>query len=154
VVLYTDGVIEATDSNADIFGFQRLQELLQTVGYLKPRSLMARILADVRNWTHSHYQDDDITMVLLRRRLKHLGEELHSATADVVGPLTATEIWHALGITDQLDNSDTWTAHLRPLSELVSRQFGRGMARELQGQLRPIIDEYRLLSAGPQEAQG
>ncbi|HEY1013274.1 MAG TPA: PP2C family protein-serine/threonine phosphatase, partial [Herpetosiphonaceae bacterium] len=152
-LFYTDGVVEAMSEQDELFGFARLQELLGTVGHLKPRALMARILAEVRAWASGQGQDDDITMVLLRRRLTRLSDELHSIAADVVGPLTTDDLWAALGLHEER-SAEEWNDVLRALSDLVSGQFGRGIAREILGQLRPVIDEYRLIEASAREAQG
>jgi phosphoserine phosphatase RsbU/P len=151
-MLYTDGIIEATDDYNNLFGFPRLQNLLRSVGHMKPRALMSRILTEVRAWTRGQLKHDDITMVLVRRRLQHLVDEMYSIVADIVGPLTASEWWAALQLTDSQPTPDECVDVLKPLNDIVSQQFGRGIAREVQAQLRPVIEEYRLiLPALPQD---
>ncbi len=153
-VFYTDGVVEATDNFEELYGFSRLQELLESVGHLKPRALMARILAEVRTWTRGRPPVDDITMVVLRRRLRDVVDEMRSIVADIIGVQTATEWWQSLELEPMRELNDSATI-LRAVTEIVSQQFGRGIAREVQGQLRPVIEEYRLISpATMREAQG
>lgn len=153
-LFYTDGIIEAISASDELFGYERLQDVLTQAKTLKPRALMARILAEVRTWTQGHMHHDDITMVLIRRRLARPIDELYSIIADVVGPLTATEIWDSLGYGQQSFTVDELADLLRPLNELISRQFGRGIAREILGQLRPVIEEYRHLLPPSTEAAG
>lgn len=144
-MLYTDGIIEANDEFNNLFGFPRLQNLLSSIGHMKPRALMSRILTEVRAWTRGQLKHDDITMVLVRRRLRHVVDEMYSSVADIVGPLTATQWWDALELTNSVRTPDECVELLRPLNDIVSQHFGRGIAREIQAQLRPIIEEYRLL---------
>jgi len=147
VMLYTDGIVEATNEHQVLYGYPRFQSLLQAVGHLKPRALMARVLSEVRAWTQGQLKHDDVTMVLVRRRLANLLDEMHSIVADVVGPITADEWWQALSLVGTTRTPDQCLELLRPLNEMVSSQFGRGIARELQAQLRPVIEEYRLLQS-------
>lgn len=147
VMLYTDGVVEATNEHQVLYGYPRFQSLLQTVGHLKPRALMARVLSEVRAWTQGQLKHDDVTMVLVRRRLANLLDEMHSIVADVVGPKTADEWWQSLALVGASRTPDQCLELLRPLNEMVASQFGRGIARELQAQLRPVIEEYRLLQS-------
>ncbi len=148
-LLYTDGIIEATDEHNNLFGYPRLQTLLRSVGHMKPRALMSRILTEVRAWTHGHLKHDDITMVLVRRRLQYLVDEMHSIVADIVGPRTADEWWETLDLTGSNRTPDECVELLPTLNDLVSSQFGRGIAREIQAQLRPTIEEYRLIAPSP-----
>ena len=57
LVLMSDGVAEATDANGDLFGFERLQELLRSV----------KSGADVANAAQSFGQEDDISVITVTR---------------------------------------------------------------------------------------
>jgi sigma-B regulation protein RsbU (phosphoserine phosphatase) len=82
-------------------------------------------------------------MVLIRRRLRLFHDEMKSIVADIVGTQTANDWWGQLDLA-ALSPQDSTTA-LRHINELITQQFGRGIAREVQGQLRPVIEEYRLI---------
>ena len=143
VLFYTDGVTEAVDQFEEMYGYERLQELLIDVGYLKPRALMARILAEVRTWTGGHAADD-ITMLLIRRRLQRLIDEMQSVVADIIGAQTTAELWTTLQL-HEVETIQASTQALQLIHAQLQTDFGRGIAREVQGQLRPIIEEYRLM---------
>jgi sigma-B regulation protein RsbU (phosphoserine phosphatase) len=150
VLLYTDGIIEAENSASDIYGYERLAQLMLEQGTLKPRALMARILADVRAWGGARSQADDITMVLIRRRLSSLGEELKSITADVIGADKAEELWGIVELPPLDAPVEEWYTGLKRLGEAVQAMAGRGIARELQQQLRLVIEEYRVAATPPE----
>jgi len=64
LVLYTDGVTEALNSDGEEFGEQRLQELL-TLGYgLHATELRDRVMSAVNDFTGGRTQDDATLMVL------------------------------------------------------------------------------------------
>jgi phosphoserine phosphatase RsbU/P len=64
LVLYTDGVTEALNSEGEEFGEQRLQELL-TLGYgLHATELRDRVMSAVNDFTGGRTQDDATLMVL------------------------------------------------------------------------------------------
>lgn len=146
MVLYSDGIIEAMNDHNVLFGYPRLQALLRNIGSMKPRALMSKILSEVRAWSHGQLKHDDVTMVLVRRRLDSLIDEMQSIVADIVGPLTAQDWWKSLQLRpDVVYTPDDCLDILKPLNDIVVSQLGRGIAREIQSQLRPVIEEYRLL---------
>lgn len=141
VLLYTDGVTEAGRRDGALFGYERLQELANANRRLKPRALVARLLHELRAWGDGA-QDDDITVVALRRRLALLGDELCSIADDVLGPERAAPFWRDLPCAPDTP-AEAWAALLPELLRRAQAAFGRGLARELHQQLRLVIDEYR-----------
>ena len=65
-VLFTDGITEAMNEEADMFGEERLSRLLQEHAALGPATLLDRILQDVEAFVGTADQHDDMTMVLIR----------------------------------------------------------------------------------------
>ena len=65
-VLFTDGITEAMNEEADMFGEERLSRLLQEHAALGPAALLDRILQDVEAFVGTADQHDDMTMVLVR----------------------------------------------------------------------------------------
>lgn len=65
VVLYTDGVTEASRADGEEFGARRLLEVLKAHHHLPVQSLLQEIVAAVQQFS-SGEQQDDITLVVAR----------------------------------------------------------------------------------------
>ncbi len=145
VVLYSDGVLEAENADGAIFSFERLQALVETHSLLKPRAMVALLLHELRAWSGGT-QTDDVTIVVLRRRLSRLSAELQSIAVDVLGGERANPFWaEALALVGAARQEDAgaWIAALPEVLKLAQERYGRGLARELQQQLRIAIEDYR-----------
>ena len=66
LLLYTDGVIEAANSLQELFGEERLAELLKDSHQLEPGELIDRILQQVRLFSGSHSFSDDVSLVVMK----------------------------------------------------------------------------------------
>jgi len=66
LLLYTDGIIEAEDSNENFFGVERLSKLLQECEELTPEEIIDRIMNQVRIFTGLRHFRDDITLVVMK----------------------------------------------------------------------------------------
>lgn len=148
VFFYTDGVVEALNASEEVFGFEHLQEVLATLADLKPRAMMSRLLHELRAWSGGSLKSDDVTMVVIRRRLAHLYAELHSIVYDVLGKERTVPFWAELATEGLLpvteDNADQWIEALPAITRYAQSRFGRGLARELQQQIRLAIEDYRM----------
>lgn len=69
VVAYSDGVTEARSPDGEMFGAERLRELLGTAGAAESGSqaVRAAVLAGVERFREGCEQEDDVTVVALRR---------------------------------------------------------------------------------------
>jgi serine phosphatase RsbU (regulator of sigma subunit) len=65
LLLYTDGVTEATDAHGALFGESRLSESLARYGHLEVSDLVERIVVDVRAFMAE--QLDDMSIVAVKR---------------------------------------------------------------------------------------
>jgi sigma-B regulation protein RsbU (phosphoserine phosphatase) len=65
-VLFTDGISEAMNPAADLFGEERLQQVVEEHGHLGVDELRERILREVEAFVGEAEQHDDMTMILLR----------------------------------------------------------------------------------------
>jgi serine phosphatase RsbU (regulator of sigma subunit) len=65
-LFFTDGLSEAMNASAELFGEQRLRDLLEGAPGLGSEPLKERILAEVRAFAAGTAQHDDMTMVLLQ----------------------------------------------------------------------------------------
>lgn len=67
-VIYTDGVSEAMNPNSDLYGVERLRELMQQSVGGHADALGKVILADVRKFANGRPQNDDITIMVFGRK--------------------------------------------------------------------------------------
>src|SRR5262245_2533817 len=66
LLLYTDGVTEATDSNETLYSDDRLERFLANNCSSSPRQIVGDLVGDVRSFTGVAPQSDDITALALR----------------------------------------------------------------------------------------
>lgn len=64
--LHTDGVCDAEAESGEMYGAERLDAALQSSAAQPPRELITRIRRSIKQFTRSHPQTDDITMVAIR----------------------------------------------------------------------------------------
>lgn len=62
LLLYTDGIVEATNSAGEFFGQERLSDLLRNTTALGARETADKIVHSVQKWSAS--QDDDLTVLI------------------------------------------------------------------------------------------
>ncbi|WP_459815894.1 SpoIIE family protein phosphatase [Geotalea toluenoxydans] len=66
LLLYTDGIIEAANPAGELFGEDRLCELLQTYRQLPPQQLVDNLFSQVRSFAGSQGFVDDVSLVVMR----------------------------------------------------------------------------------------
>jgi len=66
VVLYTDGITEATNPEEEMFGEERLMELLDLNRDRSAREIEERVYSSLRDFTAGAPQADDLTMVIIK----------------------------------------------------------------------------------------
>jgi len=66
VVLYTDGITEAMNAREDMFGEERLYEVIRHVNGLNAGEILTNILNAVKEFTADYPQSDDITLMVVR----------------------------------------------------------------------------------------
>ena len=67
VVCYTDGLVEPENAYGEMYGEDRLQELLIKYAHADSSEIIARAMEAVVQWTGSSELQDDMTMVVARR---------------------------------------------------------------------------------------
>ena len=67
LVLYTDGVTEALNTDGDEFGLDRMIQSVRASATDGAQTIVKRIIEDVRNFTGSVPQNDDITVIAIRK---------------------------------------------------------------------------------------
>lgn len=66
VVLYTDGIVEAMNENKEIFGFDRLLDIVNNSPAGTAESLLEDVKRSVNEFAGSASQHDDITVIVIR----------------------------------------------------------------------------------------
>jgi phosphoserine phosphatase RsbU/P len=66
IVLYTDGITESMNLEADLFGDTRLSRIVEEHGHLDSGELRERILREIEAFVGTADQHDDMTMILIK----------------------------------------------------------------------------------------
>lgn len=74
IFVYTDGVPEANNPSEELYGFQRLEAVLNRLGRSSPRDVLEAVRADVDHFVGHAKQFDDLTMLCMEYRGKPQGE--------------------------------------------------------------------------------
>lgn len=75
IVLYTDGVTEATADDDEEYGHERLIHSVRTVRHLDPAAIVDRIFTDACEFAPKSPPEDDQTVVVIKRQIEELEEE-------------------------------------------------------------------------------
>ncbi len=67
VVLYSDGVTDATNAQVEDFGETRLSEVLQQVHHGSADAILSALTKSVKDWAAGTPSPDDITLVVVRK---------------------------------------------------------------------------------------
>ena len=67
LILYTDGVTEALDGEGDEFGMERTVHSVQASAPGGAQAIIDRLIEDVRSFVGSTPQNDDITLIAIRK---------------------------------------------------------------------------------------
>ncbi len=66
LVLYSDGITEAVNPNAEMYGLERLKALISKKRHLSPEEIKNEILSDLRVHQQGENTNDDITLVVAK----------------------------------------------------------------------------------------
>lgn len=69
IVLYTDGVTEAKSKNGELFGLDNIVETIEKHGDKFANEILEEIYKKVADFTIGEKQSDDITIIVLKRRM-------------------------------------------------------------------------------------
>ena len=71
LVLYTDGVVEAADSQGHLYGVDRLEACLADVPSTRPNEIAEKILRSVEEYAIDTAVSDDLTLFICHRAVGH-----------------------------------------------------------------------------------
>lgn len=69
LAIYTDGITEAQDSEGELYGEERLMEVIKKYHSLSSRDINYKILEDVQQFSAKSVYSDDKTLVVIKRDL-------------------------------------------------------------------------------------
>ncbi len=69
-IVLSDGLIETADSQGNLFGSQRVQELIKNFYELSPRELLAKLLEKIKEFSANAPASDDRTAIIIKRTNK------------------------------------------------------------------------------------
>ena len=67
LLVVSDGIFEAPDPSDELFGIDRMVEIIEASGSLPPSDLLSAIRSEVRRWQSGREPVDDQTIVIVRR---------------------------------------------------------------------------------------
>ncbi len=67
ILLYTDGITEALDSDGNEFGLEPTIEAFRESAKQGAQAIVSRLIDDLRNFVGSTPQNDDITLIAIRK---------------------------------------------------------------------------------------
>src|SRR6202162_5555749 len=67
ILLYTDGITEALDNEGNEFGLERMMEAFRTSANKGAQAIVSRLIDGLRNFVGSTPQNDDITLIAIRK---------------------------------------------------------------------------------------
>ncbi|MBN2104349.1 SpoIIE family protein phosphatase [bacterium] len=70
LIIYTDGITEAMNPNRERFGDERFLTTIRKFGNKKVKPLVENIREEIITFTEEYAQNDDITLVAIRERLR------------------------------------------------------------------------------------
>lgn len=68
LIMFTDGVVEATNNMEEFYGDEKLQRLIAKYHHLGAEELLDKILEDVNKFGENSSQHDDMTMLVIKKR--------------------------------------------------------------------------------------
>lgn len=67
LILYTDGITEALDTDGYEFGLERTMQSIRASAVHGAPAIITRLIDDLRNFVGAHPQNDDITLIAIRK---------------------------------------------------------------------------------------
>lgn len=70
LLLYTDGITDAQDTQGNYYGERRLQDVVRSKGECSASAILDAVLDDLQRFTGGMPQQDDITLVVVSRQVQ------------------------------------------------------------------------------------
>ncbi|HEX9653255.1 MAG TPA: SpoIIE family protein phosphatase, partial [bacterium] len=79
LLIYTDGITEAMNPNRELFGEERLQDVLRNNGHLPAKDFVEKLKLSIYSFTEGNQQYDDITLVAVKEQSTREADEFRRA---------------------------------------------------------------------------
>jgi len=66
VIFYTDGIPEAMNEKNELYGFERLEEIVLSIEYKDSSTIKEKLLQEIAAFTGTAKQHDDMTVVVVK----------------------------------------------------------------------------------------
>jgi len=66
LVYYSDGLVEGTNAELQLFGFERLEKAIIQHAHQKASDIKAAILTEFFTHCQQHEQEDDVTLIVIK----------------------------------------------------------------------------------------
>jgi sigma-B regulation protein RsbU (phosphoserine phosphatase) len=83
IVLFSDGVTETMDPQEELFGVERLREILNGKSECQLEQIQANVMDSIQRFARGSRQTDDITLLVLRFRAA-IADQKHEPGSDEV----------------------------------------------------------------------
>lgn len=74
LIMYTDGLVEAKNTNLEMFSFDRLVNTIDLIRGDQPEKIINKLIQTLAEWSGSEIPDDDQTVVVFKYTSGHIGE--------------------------------------------------------------------------------
>jgi serine phosphatase RsbU (regulator of sigma subunit) len=91
LVIMTDGFAERTNGTPDRLGYATGRDLLLRYGAEPPESLIRQFVAAADRWSNGQAQDDDITVVVIKRQPSPVPSSEHASPEHLSVTTSATQ---------------------------------------------------------------
>ena len=118
--LHTDGVTEATDSENNLYGEERLQSILNSIDILTPNSILESVKNDIDVFVNDADQFDDITMCCLK---------ICKGSNSIIFPAVLDKLQEAIGFIENILELNNFTKESQLQGISGSRSSGSGCRR-------------------------
>ena len=135
LLFHSDGLVEAHNSQRQMFGFPRLREVV--TNYDESSPLIEYLLADLARFTGADWeQEDDVTLLMVQRHPP--GAEEHTSSQSRPAPSTGGHDWRTL---DEFDVRSE-RGNERSAAERVAKAAGElGLTEERLERLKTAVAE-------------
>ncbi len=79
ILCYTDGITEAMNSKRELFGEERLLEVIRKFGHLRAKHFTEKLKEELLSFTEGQVQYDDITFVVIKEKMSAEESEFERA---------------------------------------------------------------------------
>jgi len=81
LIIYSDGITEATNASHEQLGFERFAEIIRDSVHLTASALSNQVIGRVEQFSEGHEQDDDISLIVMKALPRSVELEIPGTTA-------------------------------------------------------------------------